>query len=244
MRAPRFHRVLIALTASLSTALARSAAPPLATDLEAERLLGSINAFWSQQIAALGGRYRPAKLEWLAQPLQDGCGVPAALTGSFYCPNSESVYLDRPFLDRLMAASAGSPAAALGYVVAHEVAHHVQYLIGTTGMVNQARLRSSRDIAQRTLMTFELQADCYAGLWMRWAVANGTLTSTADGSALLQSVAAVSQQWQAHLHTGEQMLDPLLHGSADQRRKWLQRGWNSGQFNDCDTFGAVAAGNL
>jgi len=237
MRVPRIHRVVIALTGALSTALAWAAPPPLANNVEVEQLFASINAFWSQQIAALGARYRPPKLEWFAQPLKDGCGVPAALTGSFYCPNSETVYLDRPFLDRL-------PATALGYVVAHEVAHHVQYLIGTTGMVNQARLRSSRDIAQRTLITFELQADCYAGLWMRWAVANGTIKSTADGSAVLESVAAVSQQWQAHMHTGEQMLDPLVHGSADQRRKWLQRGWSSGQLNDCDTFGAVAAGNL
>jgi uncharacterized protein len=244
MRVSRIYRVLIALTGALSTAPAWPAPPPSANDVEVQQIFASINAFWSQQIAALGGRYRPPKLEWFAQPLKDGCGVPAALTGSFYCPNSESVYLDRPFMDRLLAAASGSPAAALDYVVAHEVAHHVQYLIGTTGMVNQARLRSSRDIAQRTLTTFELQADCYAGLWMRWAVAKGTVTSTADGSALLESVATVSQQWQAHLHTGEQMLDPLVHGSADQRRKWLQRGWNSGQFNDCDTFGAVAAGNL
>lgn len=217
----------------------------LTQDDESRRLIQSVDAFWSQQIASLGGRYRPPKLVFFMPPVKDTCDVAAALAGPFYCPINESVYLDRAFMQVLVQRfRGGSAAAALGYVVAHEVAHHVQNVIGTTGQVEQARGRSTQEIAQRTLITFELQADCYAGLWMHWAKANGTLEPPADDSVTLEAIAAASQKMQSHLSTGEEMLDPLTQGSAEQRRRWFRRGLDSGQFNQCDTFGAEAAGKL
>jgi hypothetical protein len=209
------------------------------------KLLSNVDGFWSQQIAALGGHYRPPNLVNFTTPARSGlCAVQAALSGPFYCPVDETVYLDQPFLQHLAKSAAGQARFALGYVVAHEVAHHVQNLLGTTALVDQARARSTPQLARRTLTTLELQADCYAGLWARWAHAHGTLQVPTDAAATLNRVAAFSHAWQSQLASGQEMLDPLDQGSAAQRLKWFQRGFDVGRFSDCDTFGAETAGNL
>lgn len=240
----RIHCIFIVLAGLLSATLGRAATLASTGDIQSEKLFRSVEAFWSQEVASLGGRYRPPKLIFFARSLKNLCDVPAALRGPFYCPVSETVYLDRTFMQQLMQRSEDNADDALGYVVAHEVAHHVQNVLGTTTLVDQARSRSTAELAQRTLTTFELQADCYAGLWVRWAQASGTIKIPADVSATLDTVAGVSQDWQSHLGAGQEMLDPLTHGSAAQRLKWFRRGLESGGFNDCDTFGAEAAGNL
>jgi hypothetical protein len=209
------------------------------------KLLRNIDGFWSQQIAALGGQYRPPSLISFTQPARSGlCEVQAALSGPFYCPINETVYLDHSFLQQLAKSAAAQARFALGYVVAHEVAHHVQNSLGTTALVDQARARSTPELARRTLRTLELQANCYAGLWARWANTHGTLKVPTDAAAMLSTVAAFSHAWQSHLASGQEMLDPLDQGSAAQRLKWFQRGFDVGRFSDCDTFGAETAGEL
>jgi predicted metalloprotease len=226
------------------TTLGRAASAPVAEDAEFQKLFSSVDAFWSQQVAALGGRYRPPNLMYFGEPLKNLCGVAAALSGPFYCPVNESVYLDRGFLQQLKARAGTAASAAVGFVIAHEVAHHLQNVIGTTTIVEQARSSSTAAVAQRTLTSFELQADCYAGLWLHWARNGAIINGPVDLAATLATVAALSQEQQSHLRAGQQWLDPLTMGEAAQRLKWLQRGSDSGDFNACDTFGAAAAGTL
>jgi len=240
---PMHCAVIVLLGLGLAT-LGRAASAPVAEDADSRKLFGSVDAFWSQQVAALGGRYRPPNLVYFAAPLKNLCGVAAALSGPFYCPVNETVYLDRGFLQRLRARAGTDASAAVGFVLAHEVAHHLQNVIGTTTIVEQARSSSSAAVAQRTLTSFELQADCYAGLWLRWARNGGVIKGPVDLAAILATVAALSQEQQSHLRPGELWLDPLTQGEAAQRLRWLQRGSDSGDFNACDTFGAAAAGSL
>jgi predicted metalloprotease len=235
--------VIVLVGLGLAT-LGRTASGPDAADAEVQKLFSGVDAFWSQQVAALGGRYRPPDLQYFAPPLKSLCGVAAALSGPFYCPGNETVYLDRVFLQQLKIRAGTDAGTAVGLVIAHEVAHHLQNVIGTTTIVEQARARSTAAVAQRTLTSFELQADCYAGLWLRWARSGGIIHGPVDPAATLATIAALSQERQSRLHAGEQWLDSLTQGEAAQRLKWLQRGSDSGDFNACDTFGAAAAGSL
>jgi predicted metalloprotease len=195
-------------------------------------LFRAAQQFWTQQIGALGGQYRAPKLAFFSGAIQGACGVSSALAGPFYCPTNETVYLDSALLQPPEARLHGSADAADAYLIGHEVAHHVQNIIGTTALVQQSRARSAPQIASRTLAAFELQADCYAGLWLRWAAANHTLKLPEDLAAAL------------HAPAGQAMLDPWAATTAAQRLKWVRRGLDSGNFNDCDTFGAESAGTL
>ncbi|HKI17204.1 MAG TPA: neutral zinc metallopeptidase, partial [Isosphaeraceae bacterium] len=107
-----------------------------------EALFSNSQSFWSEQISQLGGRYRPSKLSFFTTSLSGHCKVQAAVTGPFYCPVEETVYLDQSFLQLLDQRSRGHSELTLGYLIAHEVAHHIQNVIGTTALVEQARSRS------------------------------------------------------------------------------------------------------
>lgn len=241
------YRCAAAITANLLLAAPGQnavAVTPESAKQQSETLFGSVDQFWSQQVASLGGRYRPPKLAFFTKPVANVCEVQAPIAGPFYCPVNETVYLDQPFLLRLETLPENERQLAFGYVVAHEVAHHIQNVIGTTGMVEQARSRSTPELASRILLTMELQADCYAGLWARWAEPRGALRPPADPAATLNGVATIAQEWQRHLTAGQEMLDPLAHGSPGQRLTWFDRGRDTGGFGDCDTFGANAHGRL
>lgn len=243
----RFARYALIAAANLIAWPAVQAAVPTApTDVlqMSDPLFKSVEGFWSQQIAALGGRYRPTKLTWFTTPLNGVCGIRATVVGPFYCPTDESVYLDQKFLTSTLERARDDGGLAIGYVIAHEVAHHIQNITGTTGMVVQARSRTTPEMANRILTTMELQADCYAGLWARWASAHNAIRLPAEPSTTLDSVAAISRERQHHLTSGVEMLDPLTHGTADQRLRWFRRGLDSGRFDDCDTFGAQSKGDL
>jgi len=209
-----------------------------------DNVFQEVDRFWLQQIASLGGRYRPAKLAHFTPSAAKLCGLKVAVSGPFYCPSEETVYLDDTFLQRLQQRAQDKAGLALGYVVAHEVAHHIQAVVGTTTLVEQARARSTPEIARRSWVRMELQADCYAGLWAHMARSQGTVSGAIDIDAMLASVAAATQEQQSLLTHGQQVIDPLSHGSEEQRSKWFRRGLDTGSFNDCDTFGAEAAGQL
>jgi len=236
------------------SAATQNPASPSATAPSADNLFQLVDKFWEQQIRALGGRYLLPKLVHFSEPATR-CSLQAPVSGSFYCPREQTVYLEDSFVQRLL--SLGQEGAgnthgghdsggdlALGYLVAHEVGHHVQAVIGTTALVEQAESRSTPKTARRSWTALELQADCYAGLWAHWARTQGVLGPGPDVDAALAEVAATAQWWQSHLSGQAQMIDPLTHGSAEQRSAWFRRGFDTGSFNDCDTFGALAAGKL
>jgi uncharacterized protein len=240
---------LLAATAFAANASAANSAAAQAaahTDTtQAETLFRDANQFWSHEFTS-GGSYRAAQLQLFDGHIRGVCGAAGTLTGPFYCPAEMKVYLDQNFLQQVTQRTPG-PADdfALGYVIGHEMGLHIQNLVGTLDLVEQARENSAPALSARTWMTQELQADCFAGLWVRSAVMHGKLKPIADPAAVLSAVSSVTQQHEAHLAQGETMVDPLLtYGTVAQRLKWFQRGMDGGRFNDCDTFSAEAAGKL
>jgi predicted metalloprotease len=207
-------------------------------------LLADSNAYWSRFFTALGGHYPPPTLMLFDHDLSGVCSWQQAVIGPFYCPPPQVIYLDRGFLQAALKRTSGNGTAALAYVLAHEVAHHVQDLVGTTAAVDTARTRSTPALSARTWMVYELQADCYAGLWLQSAAHDGRV-QLGDPAALLEGIAAVSHEWQGHVRPNEMVPDPVLsYGTAAQRLAWFQHGLNGKGFADCDTFSAEAAGKL
>jgi uncharacterized protein len=255
VRAPRYIVALLSVIAV--GALAMRAAPAGAdaaanvaskssADQRARSLLESGNQFWSQTFNNPGGSYTPAQVAFFNRDARGVCGESGALSGPFYCPADMTVYLDRDFLAQVAQRLSGDGADyALAYLIGHTLGMHIQDLVGTTDLVQEARSNSGPALSARTWMAAELQADCYSGLWMRWAIAHHLVRPVTDAGPVLSAVSDVSTTWQSHLASSETMVDPLLtYGTPVLRLKWFERGRDSGAFNDCDTFSAEAAGKL
>ena len=211
----------------------------------AQSLLQDSDAYWTQEIKSLGSSYELPGVTVFEGSISGVCMAGSPLTGSFYCPSDEHVYLDRDFVRQVARRAGPATDLALAFLIGHEVGQHVQFLVGTTALVEQARANSTAELSARTWATAQLQADCYAGLWVRWALMHAEIGPGESTSAALDAVAAASQALQAHLPAHATMVDPVLtYGTPAQRLKWFQRGEDTGQFKDCDTFGAEAAGKL
>jgi predicted metalloprotease len=234
-----FNRAGTAYVAALLLPLGAVALEAAAARAPADMLFQAGQQFWTEEIATLGGQYRPARLAHFTGPARGVCDMQGSVAGSFYCPAEGTIYIDDAATAALTERARADAGVAVAYVVGHELAHHVQAIIGTTAVVQQARMRSAPEIANRTLATFELQADCYAGLWLRWANGRGAIKLPADPASVLATV----EPGDRTPAPGRQVLDPLDQGTAAQRLNWLRRGLG-GQFNDCDTFGAEAVGKL
>ncbi|HEX4024762.1 MAG TPA: neutral zinc metallopeptidase [Steroidobacteraceae bacterium] len=255
------RRIVLALV-GVAAALAASSALPAAVPAgggisaganagigaRAQALLAHGNDYWSREIASLGGsQYLPAKLAvYSTGHIDDVCGTRLNFSGPFYCPSDQKIYLDQDYLRALMRqVPAPDFDVALAAVIGHEFGRHIQTLVGTTALVEQARARSTAQVSRQTWITAALQADCYAGVWMHAAQMDGTIKPGADVSAALSAVAAVSRRLDTHRPSGVEMPDPVMgYASAAQRLKWFRQGLDTGSFNDCDTFKAEAAGTL
>jgi len=178
--------------------------------------------------------YRPAKLVLFWDEIQSGCGGASAAMGPFYCPEDEKVYLDLGFY-RELATRFGAPGAfAQAYVVAHEVGHHVQKLIGVAQKVREAQ---ARDPEARNALSvrMELQADCLAGVWGR-AARDRALLDPGDVEQGLAAAAAVGDDRIQRAATGRVNPESFTHGSSEERMRWFRRGLDSGDADACDTF--------
>ena len=182
--------------------------------------------------------YRPAKLVLFWDAVQSGCGGAAAEMGPFYCPADERVYIDLGFY-RELAARFGAPGEfAQAYVIAHEVGHHLQHVLGVSDQVRQAQARSPQDRNELSVK-LELQADCLAGVWGRSADGRGLL----DPGEIEQGLRAAAAVGDDRLQKGAgRSANPetFTHGTAEQRASWFRRGFESGDADACDTFGARA----
>jgi predicted metalloprotease len=237
------------LVAAASTPPTPPEQPPPADEFvtqQARALISDANAAWQRQFSQLGTQYPAPGLVFFKDSAQKVCGADKPLTGAFYCPDERRVYIDLAFLQQL-SQRRSSPAdnAAIAYVIGHEIGHHVQSLLGTTALVAQARARSAPAVSARTWMAAELQADCYAGIWLSLALKRGTVHSDRDMALLLTDIAAISQADNARPPARAEVPDPVLtYGSAQQRLNWLKRGIEGAGLDACDTFSAAAAGNL
>lgn len=219
-----------------------SGAPMTAADSAAEEpailfmsfLLDDVQKTWAQTLPRYGTDYRPARLAIFRNSTSSGCGPAQSAMGPFYCPLDERVYLDLGFFEELKRRFGASGDFAQAYVLAHELGHHVQHVLGTDARVRQAQ-ESNPGQANELSVRLELQADCYAGVW-----ANSTdqrqLLERGDVDEALGAASAVGDDRIQQRTTGRVNVDSFTHGSAAQRSEWFKRGFASGDPRSCSTL--------
>ena len=201
--------------------------------------LADTEEVWADIFAnQLGQRYEPPTLVLFKGATRSACGGASAATGPFYCPPEEKAYLDTDFfvtLERRLGAS-GDFAAA--YVVAHEVAHHVQNELGILGQVNQLRARVSESDANALSVRLELQADCLSGIWARAAERRFDSLEAGDIEEAMNAAAQIGDD--TLQRNAGQVVRPhtFTHGTSAQRQRWFLRGYQTGSLESCDTFAA------
>lgn len=189
---------------------------------------------WQKTLSKNGKEFRPAKLVLFRNSTQSGCGVGQSAMGPFYCPVDEKVYVDLAFYDELSTRFGAKGDFAQAYVLAHELGHHVQHLVGTDAQV-RSRQESNPDAANELSVRLELQADCYAGVWGHDAASRGKL-DPGDVEEALGAASAVGDDRIQQQTQGRVNVDAFTHGSAAQRAEWYKRGMESGDMQSCDTF--------
>ena len=193
-------------------------------------VLDDVQASWEKNFAAQGRSYRHAKLVLYRDMTRTGCGTGEASTGPFYCPMDERVYLDLGFFQELSGRLGARGQFAQAYVVAHEVGHHVQKLLGVHG-------DDSTRGATGASVRFELQADCFAGIWAR-STEERQLLEAGDIESAIGAAQAVGDDRLQRMATGTVTPERWTHGSSAERARWFQRGVNEGSISACDTFSA------
>jgi uncharacterized protein len=195
---------------------------------------------WAQILPKYGTQYQDAKLVLFRGATQTGCGVGQSAMGPFYCPQDQKLYIDLGFYDELKTKFGASGDFAQAYVIAHELGHHVQHLLGTDAQVRRAMQRDP-EAANQYSVRLELQADCYAGVWGRSSQQRDKL-SEGDIEEGLNAAASVGDD-RILKQSGRQVnTDSFTHGSSAQRATWFRKGFDSGDPRACDTFGGATQG--
>ena len=198
--------------------------------LETEKTWGTI--FREQ----LGREYEEPQLVLFSDYVQSACGNAQAATGPFYCPLDKTVYIDLSFYRQLQERFGAPGDAAQAYVIAHEVGHHVQTLLGISEQVMNARQRSGKAEANALSVRQELQADCYAGVWVNRAHQERQILEPGDIEEALGAAAAIGDDRMQRQSRGYVSPESFTHGSSAQRQAWIRRGIESGDIRQCDTF--------
>jgi predicted metalloprotease len=224
------------LTASPAGEAAGSVAAPSAgiSRTFLRRAFDSAQDLWRQKFAAADLHYRPAHLVFFDAAVSSPCGHQTAQTGPFYCPLDHGVYLNTAFFDALGRQFGLDSPFAPGYVTAHEVGHHVQQLLGLHHRVAVADAQDPGGANPRSIRV-ELQADCYAGIWLHFVARAGQITQ-ADITDILRAATVVGDDFQRNRAGAELAPETWTHGSSEQRVHWLTAGKESGLPADCDTF--------
>lgn len=194
---------------------------------------------WGELFAASGARYQPPRLVLFTDRVGSACGMGQSAMGPFYCPADAKVYIDLGFYRDLRERFRAPGDFAQAYVIAHEVGHHVQNLVGTSREVE--RLRSGRSAAEQNALSvrLELQADCYAGVWAHHADRTRGLLEHGDVDEGLAAAAAIGDDRIQRETQGTVVPESFTHGSSRQRVEWFRRGLDSGSLEACDTFDAA-----
>lgn len=180
--------------------------------------------------------YVEPTLVLFTQSDQSGCGFASAATGPFYCPLDNSVYIDLSFADQLEQRFGAAGDFALAYVVAHEVGHHVQNLLGTSGKVHEARQRLNEAEGNKLSVALELQADFYAGVWAHHNQEMKQVLEPGDIEEALTAANAIGDDRLQKQSQGYVVPDAFTHGTSEQRVYWFKKGFESGDINEGDTF--------
>lgn len=198
------------------------------------RILASTEDTWGKIFQQSGRSYTPTDLIFYSRTGQSGCGAAQSAMGPFYCPTDKRVYLDTAFFDELTQRFHAGGDFAKAYVVAHEVGHHVQDLLGTLGKVHDQQQAGSEDQANALQVRIELQADCYAGVW---AAHNRDRLDPGDVEEGLRAAHAIGDDTLQRSSGQTPVPDSFTHGTSAERAAWLKRGIDSGDPARCDTFG-------
>ena len=198
-------------------------------------VLDDTQTTWEQILPEQAGKpYRHAKLVLFRNYTQSGCGGAESATGPFYCPQDEKVYIDLGFYDELKQRFGAPGQFAQAYVLAHEIGHHIQKIVGTEARVRRMN-QGNRHIDNALSVKVELQADCYAGVWAH-STQQRNLLEQGDIQSALGAAAAVGDDRLQRMSTGHVTPDSFTHGSSAQRMHWFQQGFDSGSIAACNTF--------
>lgn len=201
--------------------------------LEACRVMRSTEITWGEIFRQNGRRYQPATINFYAQGAQSGCGFASSAVGPFYCPRDNGVYLDTSFFNELERRFGAKGDFARDYVIAHEVGHHIQTLLGTSEDVNRRQQQLGEAEGNALSVRLELQADCFAGVW---AARNRNRLEPGDIEEGMTAANAIGDDTLQEQAQGRVMPDKFTHGTSAQRMKWLRRGLETGDPARCDTF--------
>ena len=193
---------------------------------------------WHALLGAAGGEYREPTLVLFSDAVDSACGFAQAAMGPFYCPGDQKVYIDLGFFDELESRFGAPGDFAQAYVIAHEVGHHVQNLLGVASRVQTARQQASESEANALSVMMELQADCFAGVWGHHADRSRDLLEVGDVEEGLNAAAAIGDDRLQRQAQGYVVPDAFTHGSSEQRVRWFREGLASGDPNACNTFNA------
>lgn len=199
------------------------------------KVLDDAQSQWARLLPAMGAEYRDAKLVLFRDAVQSACGYAESATGPFYCPGDEKVFIDLGFYQELKDRFGAPGDAAQAYVLAHEIGHHVQKLLGTEAKVRQLQQRKP-DLVNELSVRMELQADCYAGVWANTTAQRGILEQ-GDVEEALTAAASVGDDRLQRQSTGHVNPESFTHGTSAQRQEWFDRGFKSGDPKECNTFG-------
>ncbi len=192
---------------------------------------------WNKLFGQYGATYREPKLVLFRTAVSSACGYAQSATGPFYCPGDEKVYLDLDYLEALQKKLGATGDFAVAYIIAHEVGHHVQKLMGTMTEVQQAQsvARSQEQVNELTVR-LELQADFFAGIWIHHAQKMKNILETGDLEEALNAASAVGDDRIQMKTQGYVVPDSFTHGTSEQRKNWLKKGIQTGDLNQGDTF--------
>jgi hypothetical protein len=204
-------------------------------------ILGETEDVWGVYFKNMGKTYVRPKLVLFSGQVASACGFASSASGPFYCPGDQKVYIDLSFY-RQLATEFGAPGDfARAYVIAHEVGHHVQNLLGITDKADQAEQAAGRIGANRVSVRMELQADCFAGVWAAQANNARKILEPGDLEQGLKAASSVGDDTLQKREQGTVVPDSFTHGTSAQRVGWFRRGFDSGKIDNCDTFGAGAS---
>ena len=201
-----------------------------------KQILAGTEDVWSSEFRRLGRTYEAPKLVIFSGSVQSGCGGATSSTGPFYCSADQTVYIDLSFFTQMKRNIGADGDFAYAYVIAHEVGHHVQYLLGILDQAHQQMARSDQKTANRISVRLELQADFLAGVWANRD--NAMFNSLEDGDIEegMNTASKIGDDYLQKKAQGYSVPDSFNHGTSAQRVKWLKKGLDSSDINDGDTF--------
>ncbi len=199
-------------------------------------VLAGTEDVWTRVFRESNLTYRQPKLVLFRNQVQSACGYASGASGPFYCPGDEKVYIDLGFFDELKTRFGAYGDFAVAYVVAHEIGHHVQNLLGIINEVNGKRARLDQVSANKLLVRLELQADFLAGMWAHYDQKMFNSIEAGDIEEAMNAAASVGDDVLQKRYQGRVIPDAFTHGSAAQRKEWFMRGYTTGDFDKGDTF--------